>query len=229
MLWHSVCAIDYFSPSTGARTIELEYLQKQTFDVYRDDRDRHELPKMSVDARLVHRSVLKTPSKFDADHSQGFSLMKTNLDSHMNSHPVNLDLCRKGLTGRKKIEIHEVNRKIQKVPFSSKKKIRSKASAQHIPKTTLRGHLENLGIKFHHYKLRQYVTEDNKKRRLNGQWNRPSLWNDRKPFDSFEDVVHIGEKWCYVCKMNNKCYYLIAKMSQTVLFNTRAIVKKSCS
>lgn len=132
--------------------------ETKIFEIYREESNLNELLKIFGDGRLLHGSFTTTSFKFDVDRCQATNIWKKNLEAHDNSQPNNLDSGRKGHNGRKRIEIYEPKRKFWKVPFRSRKNIKSLTLALGILKETLQESLENMGIKVHHRKFNPYLT-----------------------------------------------------------------------
>lgn len=74
------------------------------------------------------------------------------MELQRNGQPVTLDLGRMSRIEGKRIDIHEIRRKIQKVPLGCRKNIRGVSLALGISKSTSQENLENLCVNDHYHK-----------------------------------------------------------------------------
>lgn len=98
----------------------------------------------------------------------------------------------------------------------------SMASAPGIWKTTLQEILENLGMKVYHRKLTKCIAKDNYEENI--RWAEKSTlpaWKNTKTFDPLKEVLHIGEKRFFICKMFQPYHKFDGKKEPEHFFNMR--------
>ena len=126
------------------------------------------------------------------------------------AHPQ-LESCRKGKCGQKRMNIQELRERLRDIPLSDRTTQRRLASALGIPSSRLHDNLEKLGLRAHSNALKPYLTDEGKRERVVWvlRWVRTTAAaGGYRVLHDFEDFVHVDEKWFYLFQDGQKFYLL---------------------
>ena len=122
--------------------------------------------------------------------------------------------CRR--KGNNKRDLSQQKEALQSIPLKLRTTQRSVAASIDLPKTTFRRRMKNLGVKSYSRFLKPALTNACKLDRL--RWARSfvstSAGGTRK-FKGMGNVVHVDEKWWYLCQENQR--YYVFDMLRSVL------------
>jgi hypothetical protein len=118
------------------------------------------------------------------------------VDGHAKSH-------RLGQCGRKRKDIEEAV-ELKSIPLSRRQNIRSVAAALTQSKSTVHRRLQTGDVKAHTNAIKPYLTDKNKRRRLEYALDAIDCGLEYRPNLT---VVHFDEKWFYITKESTR-YYL---------------------
>eukprot|EP00903_Cladosiphon_okamuranus_P014913 g13809.t1 len=131
-------------------------------------------------------------------------------------HSAYIGTNRKGNSGRKGIDIENLQARLRDIPLNDRTTQRRLAAALDIPQSTLHRNLKALELRAHSNAIKPYLTPDGKKERLRWvlHWLRiptpaggaggPDII---RVLHDFEDFVHVDEKWFYLFQ-DGQTYYL---------------------
>eukprot|EP00903_Cladosiphon_okamuranus_P008822 g8449.t1 len=115
---------------------------------------------------------------------------------------------RAGRAGRKPMDLTPFIEALRNIPLKLRTTQRSIAAAIGMKLSTFHNHMEDLGVKPHSRFLKPLLTTAGKKQRLRWarRWTAAAAAGTRK-FHGMGNIVHVDEKWFYICKDGQK-YYL---------------------
>ena len=162
------------------------------------------LLKKSVDGRTGQGSVKEVATMFSISPRTIRRIWQQSRLQMMNGNTVDLSTKNAGKVGRKCV--HVSPRKIKQVPLNRRSTVRSLAKAISVSKTTVHRRVQEGLIRPHTNAVKPTLTEDNKRTRL--EFCLSQIDPDTLLFSDMFNVVHIDEKWFYMCKTTTK-YYLV--------------------
>nr|XP_022900902.1 uncharacterized protein LOC111413988 [Onthophagus taurus] len=156
--------------------------------------------------KLKHGAIKQCSTKFNVCTRTINRIWNTaKQDYNVGSCTANVDLNKKGNTGRKRKEREDIKKKISEVSIAQKSTIRSLCNNINQSLGTVHRILKGV-IKRVSSTLKPVLTDDNKKCRLEFalcMLQEPSLY-----FQEMLEFVHINEKWFYITKTKTNCYLL---------------------
>lgn len=167
-----------------------------------------ELLKVSENGKLKHGAKQKVADKFNIDRRHVSNIWRIYETSEAEGKELNLASGRKGHSGRRRINSPEIISRVAEVPLHRRRTVRSLATAVSMPRSTCHRYMKHLNISKRTSWLKPSLSTTQKQYRL--RWAMDWIMSKRdgsKTFESFQNVIHIDEKWFNICRDGEK-YYL---------------------
>ncbi|CAN0422231.1 unnamed protein product, partial [Ascophyllum nodosum] len=116
---------------------------------------------------------------------------------------------------------------LQSMPLKQRTTQRSVAAAIDLPKTTFRRRMKDLGVKSHTRFLKPLLSNAHKLKRL--RWARSfagTTTGGIRRFKGMGNVVHVDEKWWYICKDKQRYYVFDGETPPTRKLQSKSHIMK---
>ena len=165
---------------------------------------------------LERGAVNSVANEFNVNRNTIGRIWKRGIES-MNNGNVSMDVSsKKKDCGRKAKSFENELRNYPTIPLNQRGTLRSAAAASEIPKTSLYRRLKSGEIRAHTNTVKPTLTEANMQRRV--EFCTSHIHLNRERFQDMMDVVHMDEKWFYLCQ-NKRTYYLLDGEEEPHTFN----------
>lgn len=169
----------------------------------------NELLKLSVNGKLPHGAKQDLARKLSIDRRHVSNVWHAYEKSEADNTELKLHSGRKGHSGRKPIDTAEIRSRLSNIPFNERRTVRSLAESLSMPTSTVHKNMDALTISKRASWLKPTLSTHQKLNRIRWVFD----WiienrNGNKMFQTFQNVIHIDEKWFHLCKDGEKCYIM---------------------